>query len=89
MPAKRFPQAAIATPHYLASAAGLATVARGGNAVDAAIATSAALGVVEPFGSGIGGGGFLLSYQADTGEVTGLDCREMAPAAATARSSRL
>jgi len=60
--AKRFPRAGIATPHYLASSAGLATLARGGNAVDAAIAANLALGVVAPYLCGYGGDVFAIVW---------------------------
>jgi len=72
----------VVTGEAHAARAGHEMLARGGNAVDAAIATSFALGVTDPYHSGIGGGGFLLIRLA-SGEAVALDAREMAPAAAT------
>lgn len=64
-----------------ATRVGLRVLRRGGNAVDAAVATAAALGVTEPYSSGIGGGGFFTFYNARTGKVRTIDGRETAPAA--------
>ncbi len=79
----RSKQAMVVSAHPLASQAGLDTLRRGGNAVDAAVATAFALSVVEPFSAGIGGGGFALLYQNNTGEMKALDFRERAPQKAT------
>jgi gamma-glutamyltranspeptidase / glutathione hydrolase len=70
-----------ASPH--AVEAGLAVLRRGGTAVDAAVAVQAALGFVEAPEGGIGGGGFLLYLDADSGQIEFFDGRETAPAAAT------
>lgn len=77
------PVAAIASAYPLASEAGFEILAAGGNAFDAAVAVSAALSVVEPRGSGLGGGGFYLLRRASDGHEIMIDAREMAPAAAT------
>jgi gamma-glutamyltranspeptidase/glutathione hydrolase len=74
---------AIASAHPLATSAGLEVLAAGGNAFDAAVAVSAALAVVEPTGSGFGGGGFWLLHREEDGLETFLDGRETAPLAAT------
>jgi gamma-glutamyltranspeptidase/glutathione hydrolase len=71
----------VSAAHPLATAAGTAMLARDGSAVDAAIAVQLVLGLVEPHSSGIGGGAFLLHYQARSGAVEAYDGRETAPAA--------
>ena len=76
------PAAAIASAHPLATEAGLAILAQGGNAFDAAVAVSAVLAVVEPYGSGMGGGGFWLLHRARDRHEVMIDGRETAPLAA-------
>jgi len=74
---------AIASAYPLASQAGQEILAAGGNAFDAAVAVSAALAVVEPTSSGLGGGGFYLLHRQSDGYETMLDAREKAPGAAS------
>ena len=73
----------VAAANPLAVEAGMKVLRRGGSAVDAAVAIQAVLGLVEPQSSGLGGGAFLMAYDARTGRVTAYDGRETAPASAT------
>jgi gamma-glutamyltranspeptidase/glutathione hydrolase len=73
----------VSAAHGLASTAGLRILMEGGNAIDAAVAVGAALGVVEPFMSGLGGGGgFMLIHEGKTGQVHGLNYIGLPPGAA-------
>jgi gamma-glutamyltranspeptidase / glutathione hydrolase len=71
----------VASAHPLATQAGIEVLKQGGNAIDAAVATTLAISVVEPFSAGIGGGGFLLTKMGK--DVESLDFRERAPKAAS------
>lgn len=73
----------VSTANPLASKAGCDVLKNGGSAVDAAVAVQMVLGLVEPQSSGVGGGAFMLHYDAAKGEVVAYDGRETAPAAAT------
>ncbi|MDD5410498.1 MAG: gamma-glutamyltransferase, partial [Methylobacter sp.] len=75
-------KAAIASAHPLATEAGLEILDKGGNVFDAAVAVSATLAVVEPSGSGLGGGGYWLLHREKDGFETMIDGREKAPLAA-------
>jgi gamma-glutamyltranspeptidase / glutathione hydrolase len=74
---------AVTSVDRTATAVGLDVLRHGGNAVDAAVATAAALGVTEPFSSGIGGGGFFVYYDARHHSVSTIDGREAGPATMT------
>src|SRR6476646_12095804 len=69
----------VATSQTLASQAGAQVLARGGSAMDAAIAANATLGVVEPERGGIGGDLFVIYYEAKTGKLTGINASGWAP----------
>lgn len=73
----------VATSHFLASQVAHDVLADGGNAVDAAVTAGFALAVTQPRSGNIGGGGFMLISDEDSGEVIAIDYRETAPAAAT------
>lgn len=72
---------AVSTVDPYATQVGLRVLRQGGNAVDAAVAAAAALGVTEPYSAGIGGGGYFVVYDARSGKVRTLDGRETAPRA--------
>ncbi|MGZ8341315.1 MAG: gamma-glutamyltransferase [Telluria sp.] len=74
---------AVATISEQASKAAMTILDKGGNAVDAAVAAAATLGVTDPFSCGIGGGGFMVVYLAKEKRVITIDHRETAPAAAS------
>ncbi|MGV9006334.1 MAG: gamma-glutamyltransferase [Brevundimonas sp.] len=76
-------QAMVAAAHPLAVEAGLQVLRRGGSALDAAVAVEAMLGLVEPQSSGLGGGAFILYFDAASGAVSAYNGRETAPAAAS------
>lgn len=69
----------VATSHYLASQAGAQILAKGGSAIDAAIAANAVLGVTEPMMNGMGGDLFLIYWDAKTGKLYGLNASGWAP----------
>ena len=72
-------QSAVATAHDIATRTGIEILKKGGNAFDAAAAITASLAVVEPYGSGLGGGGFWLLHRSKDNKKVVLDGRESAP----------
>ena len=84
-PLTRTSQGMVTSAHPLATQAGLQILQQGGNAIDAAVATTLAISVVEPFSAGIGGGGFLMLHEGKTGAMQALDFRERAPLNATSK----
>src|SRR3954469_6328512 len=72
---------AAASVDPLATQAAIDVMRAGGNAFDAAVAAASGLGVVEPYSCGIGGGGFMVLRDGDSGRITTIDSREKAPAA--------
>lgn len=82
-PSVKSPSGLVSSQHYLASNVGAEVLSAGGNAVDAAIATGLALGVVEPWMSGIGGGGYMTLYLAREQRVRVVEFGMRAPYAAT------
>jgi gamma-glutamyltranspeptidase/glutathione hydrolase len=78
-----FPHGMVVAANPLAAEAGRRVLERGGSAVDAAVAIQAVLGLVEPQSSGLGGGAFLMVYDATTRKLTAYNGREAAPAAAS------
>jgi gamma-glutamyltranspeptidase / glutathione hydrolase len=73
----------VSTPQFLASQAGAHILEKGGNAIDAAIAANAVMGVVQPYVNGIGGDLFMVYYEAKTGKVYGLNSSGWTPKALT------
>jgi len=88
MPLVRGARGAVVAPHHLATAAGLAILRAGGHAVDAAIATNAVLGVVQPSGCGVGGDAFWLIWDEADGRETSLNGSGRSPAAADPEALR-
>src|ERR1700728_4085511 len=71
----------VSTPQFLASQAGAHILEEGGNAIDAAIAANAVMGVVQPYVNGMGGDLFMIYYQAKTGKIYGLNSSGWTPKA--------
>ncbi len=84
-PAIAFSRHVVVARETFAAEAGREILNQGGNAMDAAVATALALAVTHPPAGNLGGGGFIVFYQADRGKATTFDFREMAPQAASAK----